>query len=205
MQALLIVDVQQDFCPGGKLAVANGGDVVPVINALMKHFAVVVMTQDWHPEGHQSFASSHPGCLPFETIAMDYGKQVLWPDHCVQGTSGASFHEDLQTNAATIIIRKGYHPRIDSYSAFFENDGKTKTGLAGLAQELGITEFVVTGLATDFCIKWTVLDGLRLGFGMTVVEDAVLGIDLDGSVQLAWDEMLQAGAGRACSTDFALP
>ena len=195
-RALLIIDVQNDFCPGGNLAVPEGDLTVPVINKLIDGFAMVMMTQDWHPPEHHSFASAHAKRKAYETIQTSYGEQILWPEHCIQGTKGAEFHRELRVDAAHFILRKGYRQAIDSYSAFFENDHKTATGLAGLAKELSVEEFVVTGLATDFCVKWSVLDGLRLGFKMSVVEDAVRGIDLEGSVEQAWEEMGEAGARR---------
>lgn len=196
MNALLIIDVQNDFCPGGALAVPEGDAVVPVINKLSQKFDVVLQTQDWHPEGHSSFASSHDGHEPYDTITVPYGEQVLWPEHCVQGSEGAAFHPDLDTSRSQLIVRKGFRRHIDSYSAFYENDNKTTTGLAGYLRERDINKLFVAGLATDFCVKWSVLDGLNEGFSVTVVEDAVRGIDLDGSVAQAWDEMHIAGAQR---------
>lgn len=196
MDALLIVDVQNDFCPGGALEVPNGDEVVPVINKLSRHFEHVIQTQDWHPGGHSSFASSHSGKDPFSTIEMPYGEQVLWPDHCVQGSRGSEFHPDLNTTRTQLIIRKGFRKAIDSYSAFYENDNKTTTGLVGYLKERGIDTLFACGLATDFCVKWSVIDGLKEGFNVTVIEDAVRGIDMDGSVEQAWKEMEEAGAGR---------
>ena len=194
MKALLIVDVQNDFCPGGALEVPEGDRVVPVINSLLPHFDAVIQTQDWHPAGHHSFASAHNGKEPFDSIEMEYGNQVLWPDHCVQGSEGAAFHTDLETSKTQVIIRKGFRKEIDSYSAFYENDNKTKTGLTGYLKTRAIETLFVTGLATDFCVKWSVLDGIKDGFNLFVVEDAVLGIDVDGSVDTAWKEMKEAGA-----------
>ena len=194
MKALLIVDVQNDFCPGGALEVPEGDRVVPVINSLLPHFDAVIQTQDWHPAGHHSFASAHNGKEPFDSIEMEYGNQVLWPDHCVQGSEGAAFHPDLETSKTQVIIRKGFRKEIDSYSAFYENDNKTKTGLTGYLKTRAIDTLFVTGLATDFCVKWSVLDGIKDGFNLLVVEDAVLGIDVDGSVDTAWKEMREAGA-----------
>ena len=194
MKALLIVDVQNDFCPGGALEVPEGERVVPVINSLLPHFDAVIQTQDWHPAGHHSFASAHNGKEPFDSIEMEYGNQVLWPDHCVQGSEGAAFHPDLETSKTQVIIRKGFRKEIDSYSAFYENDNKTKTGLTGYLKTRDIDTLFVTGLATDFCVKWSVLDGIKDGFNLLVVEDAVLGIDVDGSVDTAWKEMKEAGA-----------
>lgn len=199
MDALLIVDVQNDFCPGGALEVPNGDEVVPVINQLTEHFDTVLQTQDWHPQGHSSFASSHDDKKPFETIEMPYGKQVLWPDHCVQGSEGADFHTDLNTKKTQLIIRKGFRKQIDSYSAFYENDDTTSTGLAGYLRERDIDHLYAAGLALDFCVKWSVLDGMNEGFSVTVVEDAVKGIDMEGSVAEAWDQMSIAGAQRISS------
>ncbi|MBN2733227.1 MAG: bifunctional nicotinamidase/pyrazinamidase [Balneolaceae bacterium] len=200
MNALLIVDVQNDFCPGGALEVPNGDAIVPVINKLLPRFDTVLQTQDWHPAGHSSFASSHDGKEPFDTIGMPYGEQVLWPDHCVQDSEGAAFHPDLDTSQSQLIIRKGFRKQIDSYSAFYENDDTTSTGLSGYLRERDIDKLFVVGLATDFCVKWSVLDGLKEGFRITVVEDAVKGIDLEGSVAQAWDEMQVAGAARIHSS-----
>jgi len=194
MKTLLIIDVQNDFCPGGALAVPGGDTIIPVINSLIPNFDAVIQTQDWHPEGHHSFASSHDGKDPFDTIEMDYGEQVLWPDHCVQGSSGAEFHPDLNTTKTEVIIRKGFRKEIDSYSTFYENDQKTPTGLTGYLKERGISELYVAGLATDFCVKWSVIDGLREEFKVHIIEDAVKGIDINGSVEQAWKEMKDAGA-----------
>lgn len=202
MKALLIIDVQNDFCPGGALEVPNGDEVVPVINRLSQQFDVVLQTQDWHPAGHSSFASSHDDKDPFETIEMPYGEQVLWPDHCVQGSQGAEFHPDLETNRSQLIIRKGFRKEIDSYSAFYENDDSTTTGLTGYLRERDIDTLYAAGLATDFCVKWSVVDGLKEGFNVKVVEDAVKGIDIEGSVGQAWDEMTEAGAEKVSSNDL---
>ncbi len=179
---LLVVDVQNDFCPGGSLAVPGGDAVVPVINALAGRFRHVVLTQDWHPAGHQSFASSHPGKEPFDTIALAYGEQVLWPDHCIQNTSGAAFHADLNIPHAELILRKGYHSHIDSYSAFFENDRETPTGLSAYLRERGFTRVFVSGLAFDFCVRYSAEDAHRMGFAATVVENACRSIDMAGSL-----------------------
>ncbi len=187
--ALLVVDIQNDFCPGGALAVAEGDQVVAVANRLMQGFATVVLTQDWHPPGHGSFASSHAGMAPFQTISAAYGEQMLWPDHCVQGTPGAEFHRDLNVGRGQLIVRKGFRPAIDSYSAFFENDHRTATGLAGYLRERGIARVYLCGLATDFCVKFTALDARREGFEATVVADACRAIDLEGSLGAAWAEM----------------
>lgn len=202
MHALLIVDVQNDFCPGGALEVPNGDQVVPVINRLSKHFDHVIQTQDWHPKGHSSFASSHPDKDPFSVIDMPYGEQVLWPDHCIQGSEGAEFHPGLETVRTQLVIRKGFRKEIDSYSAFYENDNRTPTGLAGYLRERGIDTLYACGLATDFCVKWSVLDGLKEDFNVTVIEDAVKGIDMEGSVAAAWKEMEEAGAERVNSNDL---
>ncbi len=199
---LLVVDVQNDFCPGGALAVPDGDAVVPAVAALMPLFDHVVLTQDWHPPSHGSFASSHPGRRPFETIEAAYGEQVLWPDHCVQGTPGAAFHPDLDTSQAELILRKGFRREIDSYSAFFENDHRTRTGLSGFLRERGFRRLFLAGLATDFCVKWSALDARREGFGVVVLEDACRGIDLDGSLARAREEMRQAGV--ALTTAAAL-
>jgi nicotinamidase/pyrazinamidase len=194
MKALLIVDIQNDFCPGGALAVPNGDAVVSIVNKLIDRFDVVLQTQDWHPAGHSSFASSHEKKNPYETIEVYYGTQILWPDHCVQGSEGADFHPDLNTKKTQVIIRKGFRKAIDSYSTFFENDQKTTTGLTGYLKQRGITDLYIVGLATDFCVKWSVLDGIDEGFTMHVVEDAVQGIDLEGSLDAAWIEMKEKGA-----------
>lgn len=190
--ALILVDVQNDFCPGGALAVPGGDEVVPAINAMMGQFDAVILTQDWHPAGHSSFASSHPGKAPFETTQMPYGTQVLWPDHCVQGSDGAAFHADLRTDG-DLIIRKGFRSDIDSYSGFFENDQTTATGLEGYLRSRGITTLTLAGLATDFCVAFTALDAARLGFDVTVDLSACRAIDLDGSLAKALTQMEQAG------------
>jgi nicotinamidase/pyrazinamidase len=196
MQCLIVVDVQNDFMPGGALAVPRGDEVVPVINRLAARFDNVVFTQDWHPRGHASFASSHPGKKPFETIDLPYGKQVLWPDHCVQGTAGAAIHAGLDVMKAQLIVRKGFHRDIDSYSGFVEADRKTRTGLAGYLKERGFSSLFVCGLATDFCVAWTALDGRAAGFDVAVIEDACRAIDLEGSLERAWREMAAAGVKR---------
>ncbi len=182
-EVLLVVDVQNDFCPAGRLAVPRGDEVVPLINRLAEKFEHVLLTQDWHPPGHMSFASSHPGRKPYDTIAASYGPQVLWPDHCVQGTPGAEFHEDLRIASAELVLRKGYHRDIDSYSAFYENDRTTHTGLAGYLRERGFTRVFVAGLAFDFCVRYSSEDARRGGFEVVVIEDACRGIDVDGSMQ----------------------
>jgi nicotinamidase/pyrazinamidase len=190
---LLIIDVQNDFCPGGTLAVADGDAVVPVINRLSQRFAHVVLTQDWHPSGHSSFATSHPASAPFETVAMPYGPQTLWPDHCLQGTSGAAFHPQLVTEKAELVIRKGFRAAIDSYSAFFENDKTTPTGLAGYLRERGLKRIFMAGLATDFCVQYSALDARRLGFETVVVKSGCRAIDLAGSLATASAAMAAAG------------
>jgi nicotinamidase/pyrazinamidase len=183
--AFLAIDVQNDFCPGGALAVADGEAVVAPVNALMALFSHVVATQDWHPADHASFAASHPGAAPFSIVEMPYGAQTLWPVHCVQGTPGAGFHPDFALDRATATIRKGWRGQVDSYSAFFENDRKTPTGLGGLLRERGVTRVFVAGLATDFCVSFTALDARRLGFEVAVVLDACRAIDLNGSLAAA--------------------
>ena len=200
--ALIVVDVQNDFCPGGALAVPDGDAVVPVINRLMGHFDRIVLTQDWHPAGHASFASSHDGKDPYDVIDMPYGPQVLWPDHCLQGNLGASFHADLHVDRADAIIRKGHNPAIDSYSGFFENDHKTSTGLAGLLRERGVSKLWVCGLALDFCVRYTAEDGAALGFKVAVIEDACRAIDLDGSLSSAHDAFKTADIAVIQSADI---
>lgn len=179
---LLVVDVQNDFCPGGSLAVPGGDEIVPVVNRLASRFAHVVLTQDWHPRGHQSFASAHPGKKPYDTIEVSYGPQILWPDHCVQGTPGAEFRKDMQILQAELVLRKGYHREIDSYSAFYENDRTTHTGLAGYLRERGLTRVFLAGLAFDFCVRYSAEDAHREKFNVVVVEDACRGIDVNGSM-----------------------
>ncbi len=191
--ALLVIDVQNDFCAGGALAVPDGDAVVPAINALMDDFATVLLTQDWHPPRHSSFASEHPGKAPFDTVEMSYGAQVLWPDHCVQGSHGAAFHPDLRTDPAQLVIRKGFRRAIDSYSALFENDHATPTGLEGYLRDRGITRLVMAGLATDFCVQFSALDAARCGFDVTLIAHACRGIDMDGSVAAARTAMRDAG------------
>ncbi|WP_420569161.1 bifunctional nicotinamidase/pyrazinamidase [Thalassovita sp.] len=192
-QALIVIDVQNDFCPGGALAVPEGDQIVPGINALMERADAVVLTQDWHPAKHLSFASQHPGAEPYGLTQMPYGPQVLWPDHCVQGSLGAAFHAGLNTDQAQLIIRKGFRPQIDSYSAFFENDQTTPTGLEGYLRTRGITDLTMVGLATDFCVNFSALDAARLGFKVTVRLDLCRAIDLDGSLGAALSAMKQAG------------
>lgn len=192
-QALIVIDVQNDFCPGGALAVADGDAIVPGINALMEAFNAVILTQDWHPAGHSSFASAHAGRTAYEMTEMPYGPQVLWPDHCVQGTDGAAFHPDLATTRADLIIRKGFDPDIDSYSAFFENDQTTPTGLEGYLRTRGLTDLTLVGLATDFCVNYSAVDAARLGFSVTVRENLCRAIDLDGSLAAARQGMAELG------------
>ncbi|WP_376100477.1 bifunctional nicotinamidase/pyrazinamidase [Roseomonas sp. CCTCC AB2023176] len=194
--ALIVVDVQNCFTPGGSLAVPDGDAVVPVINRLSRHFANVVLTQDWHTPDHVSFASQHAGQQPFGTVQLPYGTQVLWPDHCVMGTNGAALHPDLSIPHAQLVIRKGYNRGVDSYSAFLEADRTTKTGLDGYLSSRGIRHVYLTGLATDFCVAWTALDARRLGFEATVIEDACRAIDLNGSLAKAWADMEAAGVRR---------
>ncbi|TFF21631.1 bifunctional nicotinamidase/pyrazinamidase [Jiella endophytica] len=199
--ALIIVDVQNDFCAGGALAVPDGDAVVPIVNRLARRFPVVTLTQDWHTPGHISFATSHDR-QPFETIELAYGTQVLWPDHCVMGSEGAGFHPDLVVPTAQMVVRKGFHPEVDSYSAFLEADHETRTGLAGYLRERGVGRIFVCGLATDFCVGWTAMDGRKAGFEVAVIEDACRAIDLDGSLGRAWDSMAGLGVTRLSSTDI---
>jgi nicotinamidase/pyrazinamidase len=193
---LLVVDVQNDFCPGGALAVPGGDQVVPVINALARRFEHVVLTQDWHPPGHRSFASAHPGKRPFDTTRLSYGEQILWPDHCVQGTKGADFRSDLNIPHAQLVLRKGFRAEIDSYSAFFENDRKTPTGLAGYLRERGLSRIFVAGLALDFCVRYSAEDAVTHGFSVVVVEDASRGIDTNGSMRAAEESFAQRSVLR---------
>mmetsp|Transcript_22546 Transcript_22546/g.36639 ORF Transcript_22546/g.36639 Transcript_22546/m.36639 type:complete len:199 (-) Transcript_22546:3213-3809(-) len=197
MTALIVIDVQNDFCPGGALAVPEGDQIVAGINALMNGAAAVILTQDWHPAGHSSFASSHPGHNPYDVIDMPYGAQVLWPDHCIQGSDGARFHKDLNTDRAEMIVRKGFRPDIDSYSAFFENDHTTPTGLDGYLRARGISDLLMVGLATDFCVNFSAVDAANLGFNVTVQMDLCRAIDLNGSLEAAVDGMQAAGVTLA--------
>ena len=189
--ALIVIDVQNDFCTGGALAVPDGEAVVPLINAMLPDYGACILTQDWHPGGHSSFASQHAGKEPFGTVEMSYGTQVLWPDHCVQGTQGAEFHADLQTDAANMIIRKGFRRDIDSYSAFFENDRTTPTGLTGYFRTINVQKVTLAGLATDFCVAYSALDAARQGFDVTVDLRACRAIDLEGSLEYALSQMAQ--------------
>jgi nicotinamidase/pyrazinamidase len=199
---LIVIDVQNDFCAGGALEVPDGDAVVPLINRLQVHFSDFVLTQDWHPVGHHSFASSHAGKSPYDLFAMDYGEQVLWPDHCVQGTPGAEFHPDLQTTGASLVVRKGFRIGIDSYSAFYENDHVTHTGLTGYLRSRGVRHLYLAGLATDFCVAYTALDARKEAFEVTVLEDACRAIDLDGSQLSAWEQMHRAGVMRGSTASL---
>lgn len=201
---LLAVDLQYDFMPGGSLAVTRGEEAVPAVNRLARLFANVVLTQDWHPAGHASFASSHPGKKPFDTVRLAYGDQVLWPDHCVQGTRGAELHKDLAVPHAQLVIRKGYHAGVDSYSAFYEADRETPTGLAGYLGQRGLKRVFIAGLATDFCVAWSAVDARREGFETVVVEDACRAIDMAGSLAKAWSDMTACGVARATMRELGL-
>ena len=192
-EAFLVIDVQNDFCPGGALAVLEGDKIVQPINEAMDKFDLVVLTQDWHPQEHKSFASSHENKRPFDRVEMFYGDQVLWPDHCIQGSLGANFHPDLKDEKADVIIRKGSNPSVDSYSAFFENDKVTSTGLHGYLKDCEVTDLTLVGLATDFCVAFSALDAARLGYQVTVSLDMVRAIDADGSLRSAIDKMSKAG------------
>jgi nicotinamidase/pyrazinamidase len=202
--ALIVVDVQNCFLPGGSLAVKEGDQVIPVINRIAKGFENVVMTQDWHTPHHVSFASTHEGKKPFEVIKLAYGNQVLWPDHCVQGTEGAQIAKDISIPQAALVIRKGYHNEVDSYSAFLEADKETHTGLGGYLKERGIDTVFITGLATDFCVAWTAIDARHAGLTTYVVEDACRGIDVGGSLAKAWTDMTEAGVKKIQSSDIAV-
>ncbi len=199
---LLVIDVQNDFCPGGALAVPAGDEIIPIVNAIAGRFAHVVLTQDWHPVGHASFASAHPGRAAYETIAAPYGEQVLWPDHCVQASWGAQLHAGLDIDRAEMVLRKGYRRQVDSYSAFFENDHATPTGLAGYLRERGLRRVFLAGLAFDFCVLWSAEDARRLGFEAMVIEDACRGLDVDGSAAAARVRLRTIGA--RCITSDAL-
>ena len=196
-EALIVIDVQNDFCPGGALAVAGGDEIVAPINALMPEFPVRVLTQDWHPAGHSSFASSHDGLDPFSITQMPYGPQVLWPDHCIQGSTGAAFHDALVTDRADLVIRKGFRPEIDSYSAFFENDHTTPTGLEGYLRTRGVDTVTLVGLATDFCVNFSAVDAAKLGFRTRVIDSLCRAIDLDGSLSAARAQMKEVGVELA--------
>ena len=199
---LIVVDVQNDFCPGGALEVKQGDEIVPLVNQLARKFENVVVTQDWHPREHASFASSHAGRKPFETKRLRYGEQVLWPDHCVQGTRGAALHDGLDLPQAQLVLRKGFHRNVDSYSAFLEADRKTKTGLDGYLRSRGVKRVYCVGLATDFCVAWTALDARRFRLAAVVIEDACRAIDAGGSLENAWREMRKAGVKRVTSASL---
>jgi len=198
---LIVVDVQNDFCPGGALSVPHGDEIVPIINRLAARFRHVVLTQDWHPRGHLSFASSHPGKKPYDTLAADYGPQILWPDHCVQDSTGAQFHPALHIPHAALVLRKGTNPTIDSYSTFYENDRTTPTGLVGYLRERGLSRVFLAGLAFDFCVRYSAEDAQREGFAVFVVEDACRGIDVDGSIAATRASL--AARGVACISALA--
>ena len=200
--ALIVVDVQNGFTPGGHLAVAHADQIIPKINQLATHFDNIVLTQDWHPENHISFAENHAGKNPFDTVELNYGTQVLWPSHCVQGTQDADFHPDLNIPRAQLIIRKGFYSEIDSYSAFMEADHQTSTGLAGYLKERGVDTVYIVGIATDFCVAWTAIDAAKMGFKSYVIADATKAIDLQGSLQHAWQEMLAVGVKRVVAKDI---
>jgi nicotinamidase/pyrazinamidase len=199
---LLVVDLQYDFMPGGSLAVPDGDAVVPIVNRVGKRFVNVVLTQDWHPRGHASFASAHPGKKPFETTRLAYGEQVVWPDHCIQGTSGAALHEDLELTQAQLVIRKGFHPGVDSYSAFYEADRRTPTGLAGYLDQRGLKRVFLVGLATDFCVAWSAIDAANAEYETYVIEDACRAIDLGGSLAKAWADMAAVGVHRLMAAEI---
>ena len=201
-EALILIDIQNDFCPGGALAVNEGNEIVSVVNNIQKKFSVKILTQDWHPENHKSFASNHSGKDPFSSINMSYGLQILWPDHCIQDTLGADFHSDLITKNSDLIIRKGFRPDIDSYSAFFENDKSTPTGLEGYLKTRGIKTIYLCGLALDFCVFFSAIDGAKLGFQVFVIEDACRAIDLDGSLENSLKEMNAVGVKLISSSKF---
>ncbi len=200
--ALLVVDVQNDFCPGGALGVTDGDAVVPVANRLMEKLPLTVLTQDWHPGNHASFASQYPGRVPFSTIEMPYGIQVLWSDHCVQGSQGAAFHKDLTIDRAQMVVRKGFRRKVDSYSAFYENDRRTPTGLDGYFRDLGVTHLVIVGLATDYCVLYSAADAVKRDYTVSVVEDGCRGIDLDGSMAKALEDMRAMGVRLTTSDKF---
>jgi nicotinamidase/pyrazinamidase len=196
---LIVVDIQNDFCPGGALSVPHGHEVIPLINRLAGRFQHVVLTQDWHPPDHLSFASAHPGKKPYDTIVAEYGPQILWPDHCVQATRGAEFHKDLYVPHAGLVLRKGIHRKIDSYSTFYENDRKTPTGLVGYLRDRGFTRVFLAGLAFDFCVRYSAEDAHREGFQVVIVQDACRGIDVDGSMAATRESLRTLGIGRTTS------
>ncbi|MEO0342018.1 MAG: bifunctional nicotinamidase/pyrazinamidase [Pseudomonadota bacterium] len=201
-KALLVIDIQNDFCPGGALAVAQGDQIITRVNALMGQFDVVVATQDWHPANHKSFASQHAYADPFSMMEMPYGPQVLWPDHCIQGSEGAAFHKDLTLDKSDLIIRKGFRADIDSYSAFYENDKATPTGLAGYLNERGVTDVLLAGLATDFCVYYSAIDAIKQGFSATLLMDCCRAIDLEGSLNAAMEDMGNKGVAMMDSADL---
>jgi nicotinamidase/pyrazinamidase len=201
--ALLVIDLQNDFCPGGALEVADGHAIVPAVNDLLEKFEICVLTQDWHPDEHSSFADNHDSAEPFSLKQMHYGDQVLWPKHCVRGSSGADFHPELVIHGADLVIRKGFRPAIDSYSAFFENDRKTQTGLAGYLRDRGVERVVLTGLATDFCVYYSAIDARQLGFEATLVTDCCRAIDLEGSLAAAMEDMEKQGVAFVTSDLFS--
>jgi nicotinamidase/pyrazinamidase len=192
-KALIVIDIQNDFCPAGALAVNGGDEIIPAVNHLINEFEHVILTQDWHPAGHSSFSSSHPGMNPFDIVQVSYGAQTLWPDHCLQGTKGAEFHPALEWTKAELIVRKGFRKSIDSYSAFYENDRITPTGLGGYLKERAISDLTIVGLATDFCVSYSAIDARKLGFAVTVRLDSCRAIDLDGSFVRMQNEMISAG------------
>ncbi len=198
--ALLVIDVQNDFCPGGALAVAGGDEIIPLINRLASGFSTVILSQDWHPADHTSFAAQHPDRVPFDSITLPYGPQTLWPTHCVMASAGAAFHAGLEIPHASLIIRKGSNQAIDSYSAFLEADRQTRTGLDGYLKSRGITALFLCGLATDYCVAWSAEDAVGFGFEANVIEDACRAIDLNGSLQAAWTRLNDKGAARIAST-----
>jgi nicotinamidase/pyrazinamidase len=202
---LLIVDIQNDFCAGGALAVPRADEIIPLVNRLATQFANVVLTQDWHPRDHQSFASMHPGRKPYETIEVDYGAQILWPDHCVMGTRGAEFHKNLDVTRTELILRKGFRREIDSYSAFYENDRRTPTGLGGYLRERGFSHVILAGLAFDFCVRYSAEDAQREGFRVTVIEDACRGIDVNGSIEETRRSLGRINVEIARASSFLLP
>lgn len=201
MRALLVIDIQNDFCPDGRLPVPGGDQIVPIVNRLSNAFEHVLFTQDWHPAGHWSFASSHQSRQPYDSIELAYGDQILWPDHCIQGSRGAEFHPDLDTTRGELIIRKGFRKEIDSYSAFFENDQETSTGLTGYLRERGIDTLYLAGLALDFCVHFSAVDGRKQGFDVVVIEDACRAIDTQGSLDQAMSRMRESGAAFATADD----
>ena len=201
-EALLVVDIQNGFLPGGGLAVKDGHAIIPIVNRIARHFDVVVLTQDWHPRDHVSFAANHPGKNPYDLIRLPYGEQTLWPMHCVQGTADAELAAELDVPHAQLVVRKGHHVHVDSYSAFLEADQKTTTGLAGYLKERGVCSLYLCGLATDFCVAWSALDAVKLGFSVAVIEDATRAIDVNGSLAKAWKDMHDAGVSRIDSSMF---